>query len=125
MQATIEGALRRFDLNNRVVLRQRADLAAIVAADPFPKAAVLRSNKLVVCFLAAAPSPGGLAKLGQYRGPERFKLVGRELCVDYPNGVTGSKLTPGVLERRLDTPATFRNWNTVRKLLAMARELEV
>ena len=41
MQATIEGALRRFDLNNRVVLRQRADLAAIVAGeyDDMPESA--------------------------------------------------------------------------------------
>jgi len=124
VQAIIEGVLRGFDLANRVVMRKPDDLAAIVAANPFPKAATLRPSKLVVCFLAATPDAERLAKLLQYRGPERFKLVGRELCVDYPNGVTGSKLTPGVLERRLDTPATFRNWNTVQKLLAMARKCD-
>jgi uncharacterized protein (DUF1697 family) len=124
VQAIVEGALRRFDLTNRVVLRQPNELAALVAADPFPKAARLRPSKLVVCFLAATPSSAGLATLVRYSGPERFKLVGRELCVDYPDGVTGSKLPPGVVERRLNTPATFRNWNTVRKLLAMARKFD-
>jgi uncharacterized protein (DUF1697 family) len=123
-QTIVEGVLRGFGLNSRVVMRKPDDLAAIVAANPFPKAAALQPSKLVVCFLAATPDAESLAKLLQYRGPERFKLVGRELCVDYPNGVTGSKLTPGVLERRLGTPATFRNWNTVQKLLAMARKCD-
>ncbi len=119
VQAIVESVVRGFDLNSRVVLRRPDELAALVAANPFPGAAKLRPSKLVVCFLAATPSSEGMTKLVRHPGPERFKLVGRELCVDYPNGVTGSKLPPGVVERRLDTAATFRNWNTVRKLLAL------
>jgi uncharacterized protein (DUF1697 family) len=124
VQAIIEGVLRRFDLANPVVLRRPDDLAVVIAADPFPDAARIRPSRLCVCFMASPPSDDGLRNLAQYRGPERFKLVGQDLCIDYPEGVAGSKLSPAVVERRLGTPGTARNWNTVRKLLAMARELE-
>jgi uncharacterized protein (DUF1697 family) len=122
VQAIVESTLRGFDLTNRVVIRKPGDLAALVDANPFPEAAAIRPSELAVCFLAAAPSQDGLAKLAQHKGPERLKLVGdRDLCIDYAEGVTGSKLAPGVVERRLEMPLTARNWNTVRKLLAMAR----
>jgi uncharacterized protein (DUF1697 family) len=124
VQAIVEGILRRFDLANPVVLRKPDDLAIVVAADPFPEAARLRPSQLCVCFMASPPSDDGLAKLARHAGPERFRLVGRDLCIDYPEGIAGSRLSPAVVERRLGTAGTARNWNTVRKLLAMARELE-
>ncbi|SDR55408.1 Uncharacterized conserved protein, DUF1697 family [Rhizobiales bacterium GAS191] len=117
----VAGVLRGFDLANHVVLRKPEDLAALLAADPFPEAAAVRPSGLAVCFLDRAPSSDGLAKLERYQGPERFKLIGHDLCIDYVQGVTGSKLMPSVIERWLDTPATARNWNTVRKLVTMAR----
>jgi uncharacterized protein (DUF1697 family) len=124
VQAIVERVLRGFDLTNRVVLRLPDELAAIVAADPFPEAALARPSELTVCFLAAAPSGDALAKLGRHEGPERLRFIGRDLCIDYPSGVTGSKLAPAVVERRLDTAATMRNWNTVRHLLTMARTFD-
>jgi uncharacterized protein (DUF1697 family) len=123
VQAIVEGVLRRFDLANRVFLRKTEDLAQIVAAHPFPDAAAVRPSELVVCFLATPPGAAGLAALRDYQGPERFKPVGADLCIDYPAGVAGSKLLPSAIERRLDRAATARNWNTVRKLLVLAQAM--
>jgi uncharacterized protein (DUF1697 family) len=36
--------------------------------------------------------------------------------------VQGSKLTNTLIERRLGVKATARNWNTVNRLLALARQ---
>jgi hypothetical protein len=54
----------------------------------------------------------------------RQGVSGRELYVHYATGQGTSKVTNVVLERALGVPATARNWNTVGKLLALARELE-
>lgn len=121
VQAAVERALLRFGLTNRVVIRAPAALAAVLAENPFPEAAATRASDLCVCFLAEPVPAALLARLDGHAGPERIRLVGaRDLCVDYPAGVTGSKLTPGVIERRLSTPLTARNWNTVGKLSALA-----
>ena len=41
---------------------------------------------------------------------------GRQAYVVYPDGVGTSKLTIALLERKLGTAGTGRNWNTVLKL---------
>jgi uncharacterized protein (DUF1697 family) len=67
------------------------------------------------------PAPAGLADaLSAYRGPERLRLDGEHLYVDYAQGIARSKLTP-FLDKTLKVPATARNWNTTNQLLEMAR----
>lgn len=121
-QRAVATVVRRCGLSNEVVLRTPDELAAIIAANPFPTAATGRPANLTVCFMAAPPPDDALAALQRHRGPERIAVVGRDLCVDYPRGVTGSTLAPGVIERRLAVMMTARNWNTARALLALAQE---
>jgi uncharacterized protein (DUF1697 family) len=120
VQKDLETVLRGFDLGNEVFLRRPDELAAIVAADPFPEAVAARPSDVVICFLERKPGRAGLERLGEYRGPERLERVGRDLCIDYTAGVAGSKLLPSVVERRLEMRATARNWNTLRKLVQKA-----
>jgi len=113
----VASVLRGFDLTNQVVLRRPEDLATSSLPILFGSRRD-QASQLAVCFLDRAPSREGLAKLASYQGPERFRLIGADLCIDYVEGIIGSRLMPSVIERWLDTPATARNWNTVRKLLA-------
>jgi uncharacterized protein (DUF1697 family) len=39
----------------------------------------------------------------------------------YSTGVGTSKVTPGLVEKKLGTIATGRNWNTVQKLAVLAK----
>jgi uncharacterized protein (DUF1697 family) len=52
------------------------------------------------------------------------RLDGATLYIDYSGGSGKSKLTPALLERTLGVATTARNWNTVRKLLDMAKKAE-
>jgi uncharacterized protein (DUF1697 family) len=124
VRVTLKSILNGFGLDKPVMLRRPSELAALIAANPFPDAAASRPRDLVLCFLAGKPSREGLATLGHYRGPERFRLVGRDLYIDYAEGITGSRLMPSVVERRLGMQATARNWNTACKLLAKARAFQ-
>ncbi|MFH8406248.1 DUF1697 domain-containing protein [Streptomyces sp. NPDC018019] len=103
------------------VVRTRDELAAAVAANPFPQA-VAEPKTLHVTFLSDAPAdPSPLEALdsGAY-APDRLRLIGRELYLWCPDGMGRSKLADAVSRARLGVTATARNWNTVTKLLALA-----
>ena len=55
-----------------------------------------------------------------HKGPEIIRHEGRELYIVYPNGIGRSKLTGSLIEKKLGTRGTGRNWNTLGKLAALA-----
>jgi len=116
--ADIEAAIEEtFSLQVPVVVRSRAQLAAVVASSPFDRAA---PTAVHVAFLSGRPRTASVAALDPDRSPpDTFAVVGREVYLHYPNGSGRSKLTVDYLERVLGVRATARNWNTVTKLLAM------
>jgi uncharacterized protein (DUF1697 family) len=97
-----------------VLVRTAAEWAKIVAANPFRAEARNDPGRLVVMFLKDAPE-----RAFEWPGPERMQLAGRALYVVYPNGQGKTKLTGALIEKRLGTRGTARNWNTVTKLAAM------
>jgi uncharacterized protein (DUF1697 family) len=94
-----------------VILRTAAEMAAVLAANPFPEAATKHTYAI---FLDAAPPRDALAHaVGQQ--DERMALGTREIFVHYVNGSGRSKL-------RIPAAAkgTARNMNTVAKLAEIA-----
>jgi uncharacterized protein (DUF1697 family) len=47
---------------------------------------------------------------------------GKQLYIHYPAGIGRSKLTATLIERKLATRGTARNWNTVLKLLELCEK---
>jgi uncharacterized protein (DUF1697 family) len=97
-----------------VLVRTAAELAATVAANPFPGVA---GNRLLVFFLPDPPPKNVLAGVVSPDG-EELAIRGRELFVHYPNGMGRSKL-----KVPLWNVGTSRNLNTVAKLAAMTGAL--
>ncbi|RFU48402.1 DUF1697 domain-containing protein [Paraburkholderia sp. DHOC27] len=96
-----------------VLVRSGAELAAILAANPFASAA---GNQTVVIFLDAPPPSNVLAKVS---GQQSEEIVAgtRELYVHYPNGIGQSKLKIPAA-----STGTARNMNTVAKLAEWSSE---
>lgn len=119
LAAEIErGILHTFGLGVHVVLRTKTELARLADLNPFLDIEADHA-KVHVFFLAATPTPEGIAKLDPDRfPPDEFAVVGREIFVRYPDGAGRSRLTLDYFERRLGTHGTARNWNTVNELLA-------
>jgi uncharacterized protein (DUF1697 family) len=109
-----------------IMVRTTDEIADVMAQNPFEEAAKIEPNRLLVSFLAAPPGKDAAARLAAVKvDKEKLHLAGRELYVHYAEGGMGtSKVTNVVLERALGVPATARNWNTVGKLLALARALD-
>ncbi len=113
----------RFGLTrNHTLIRSPHSLAAVIAGNPFAAAATERPNRLMVNFLDGLPPAGVAEALRAYPGPEQLRLDGEHLYIDYVQGIARSKLT-AFLDKTLQVPATGRNWNTVNRLLEMARAL--
>ena len=118
---------RHFDLQVEVVLRTLAEVASIVDRGPVlsPRA---DKSKLLVMFLSAVPDAAAQAALRKWHKDKELKelleLRGPEIYLYYPEGVGRSKLTGAVIESKLDTAGTARNWNTLLKLVEVGRSLE-
>lgn len=97
----------------QVCVRTGPELAAVLAANPFPQAA---PNRTVAIFLDAAPPADTLDKISG-RKDEEVELGTREIYVHYGEGMAQSKL-----KIRAASEGTARNLNTIAKLVAMAAE---
>ena len=122
IKGRIDEVIAGHGLENAVFLRQPHELEALLSNIPFQQASIERPNHVLAVFLERPADEDGLAALDRLPGPERIAAVGREVFVDYAEGVGQSKVTPALLERRLKQPGTARNMNTVRKLLALVGE---
>jgi uncharacterized protein (DUF1697 family) len=96
-----------------VCLRTPGEMAAILAANPFPKAPL---NQTVAIFLDAPPPEDALKSLTGVNG-EKVELGKREIYVFYGAGMARSKLKIPAAKA-----GTARNMNTVAKLAGMAAQ---
>jgi uncharacterized protein (DUF1697 family) len=95
-----------------VLIRTGKELAAVLAANPFPSAA---PNRTVAIFLDAAPPADTLSHLsGQH--DEEVALGTREIYVQYGQGMAHSKLKIPAAKtgsaRNMNTVATLVEWAT-------------
>jgi uncharacterized protein (DUF1697 family) len=107
----------RFEFRSEILLRDHRELAAIARKPPFPSD---DPRALHVAFLAEAPSAAAIAKLDPQRSPgDAFVVRGKEIYLHLTNGAGKSKLSNAYFESKLGTVSTWRNWNTVQKLVEM------
>ena len=97
-----------------VLVRTAAEMAQVLAGNPFPEAP---SNRTVAIFLDGPPPADTLERISGV-DDEEVRLGQREIYVHYGENMGRSKLKiPAAKE------GTARNINTVAKLTAMAAEL--
>ena len=96
------------------MVRTAAELAQILAADPFPHAA---GNHLMIVFLDTPPPPDALTSARNQRD-EQIAPGTRELYLHYPSGQADTRLTLPAAAH-----GTARNRNTVAKLAQLTAAL--
>jgi uncharacterized protein (DUF1697 family) len=123
LESAIEaGCADRLGLQTTVMVRGAGDLAGIVSANPFPREAARDPGHLVAILLKAAPETAKVRYLSDaIVGRERVALLGNTLYAVYPDGIGRSKLTAALIDRKLATKGTARNWNTILKLAEACR----
>ena len=122
LEATLERAIldaTAFEVP--VLVRTAAELGDIVTHNPFPGT---EGTKLVVWFLRSQEEGKRIAPFDtEPYAPETLGVRGREAYMFVPNGQGRSRLLVDLAKIRPRVTFTARNWNTVERLLAMARPL--
>ena len=112
---------KRLGLKTELFVRTPEEWKAVIESNPFPDEAERDPGHLIVMFLKKAPDVQEVEALqAAIQGREVVRAVGRQAYIVYPDGMGTSKLTINVIEKKLGTRGTGRNWNTVLKLGALA-----
>ena len=118
-----EETARRLSLKTDYLVRSAAELRAVIDDNPFAGEAERDPGHLLVMFLKQPPAAAAVKALqAAIHGPEQIRAADSHIYVVYPDGIGRSELTGTVIESRLGTRGTARNWNTILKLAALARE---
>jgi len=114
-------AAKRLGLQADFFVRTAVEWKAIIARNPFPKEAERDPAHLAAVFLRKTPETSAVEALQAAKsGPEKVRAEGNQLYIIYPNGFARTRLTLALIEKKLATRGTARNWNTVLKLGATA-----
>ncbi|WP_088343659.1 MULTISPECIES: DUF1697 domain-containing protein [Rhodomicrobium] len=123
LEAELEKAVAaELGLKTDILLRSAAEWDGIVAANPFPDEAESDPSHLVVMPLKGTAPKSAVAELNAaIQGREIVKADGAQLYITYPDGIGRSKLTIGLIEKKIGCRGTGRNWNTILKIAEAAR----
>lgn len=114
-------AAKRLAVLTDFFVRTAEEWQDVITRNPFRKEAARDPSHLVVVFLKNAPGASAVKALrAAITGPEIVRVDGRQAYIYYPNGIGRSRLTNTLIETKLGTRGTGRNWNTVVRLAALA-----
>lgn len=112
----------QFGLDVAVVVRSRAELAAVARRNPLRKEAT-DPKRYQVTFLSAKLSAKVVRELEDTAADgERVVVSGREVYAWHPATIARSKLWNKLAGKSLGVDATSRNWSTVEALLELLGE---
>lgn len=111
---------KKFKYSIPITVRSAAQLAKVVAGNPFADAT--EADNLHVLFLAAKPAPAAVESLDPNRSPgDKYTVKGQEIYACFGNGMGNTKLTSAYFDSKLKTICTARNWRTTTKLLELMK----
>ena len=122
LEQDLEAAVaQQLGVTTAFFIRTAAEWEAIIKANPFRAEARSDPGHLLLLALKSAPTRAAATALQQaITGREVVRVVGRQAYAVYPDGIGRSRLSTALIESRLGTRATGRNWNTVLKLGALS-----
>jgi uncharacterized protein (DUF1697 family) len=104
-----------------VIVKSARELATIVSENPLATVAP-NPSRLLVAFVQSTKSLSDLAAIKTFTvPPERFALGRYAAYLLCPDGILGSEAWSALLGK-IGRAATTRNWATVLRLQALARE---
>jgi len=122
LEQTLErAAAKQLGIETDFFVRTAKEWQQIIDVNPFPREAREDPSHLLAVIVKhdlAAANVTALQKT--IVGREVVRAKGRCAYIVYPDGIGRSKVTAAMIEKKLGTRGTGRNWNTVLKLAALA-----
>jgi uncharacterized protein (DUF1697 family) len=112
---------REFGFDKDIYAITPAEWSDLIARNPFPEAVAV-PKFLHAAVLAAKPDQAKVEALQAFAGKgERIAVVGKVAYLHTPEGFGTSKLAVK-FDKGIGVPNTARNWNTVLKLMELAKK---
>ena len=116
------GIAERIGVRPRVVVLSRAELAQVIADNPFPDESDPKCLHAVISIDGFGPDEvsgvdHSLQQARQRGSRDEARVVGRTLYLRTPDGLARSQLGGQLVRPRAKT--TARNWSTILKLMAL------
>ena len=113
-----DGIEDRFGFRPPVLLINSADFQKAAEGYPFSTDDHKHSHLM---FLSKQPAKNVVDEIRKLEHEPDLLSVGRRVIYfHFPNGVSGTRIDLGKLERTLKVKCTMRNWRTVQQLIEMA-----
>lgn len=111
----------RFEVS--VLVKTCEELESVIRNNPWSDDPDKDEKKGYFTLLDAVPAPELVENLRQMdHGQEEWVLVGKDIYFfPPPQGYGRAKMSNNYFEQKLKVTATTRNWNTLNKLIEMAR----
>ncbi len=111
-----------------VVLRTAVELDQIILNCPFSKEELSaaesssETESLYVSMMTHTALQERIERLNMYKSEsDDYRIVGRDVYLLFGNSIRNSKLANNL--NKLEVPATVRNWNTINKLVTLAKAM--
>jgi len=113
---------KKFGFHTNIFIRNITELSIIVNESPVSLTPEKEAKLLHVVQLSEVPEKALVKNLLKHGGLEEKHLKDNILYVYYPQGAGRSKFTLPYIEKTLKIKGTARNWNTITKILDLAKE---
>ena len=122
---TIHRAIKeQYGFEVPVIVRTPKELITIKENSPYA-APGHDMSKVYIVFLKAPPSEEGKIRLsGVPVNNEEYVIHGREVYLYCPDGFGRARLNNNIVENKLRTVASTRNWKTLNKLIELINNSE-
>lgn len=119
LESVLERAINeQFQLSIPVVVRNGAQFGQLLDDSPHAEQAAVDPSRALLYLTKQAIASNAEEKIvSRAKAGEVVTAKDGALWIYFPNGIGTSKLTPAVIDRAVGSPATGRNWKTVRKIM--------
>jgi len=105
------------------IIRTDEEFRKIINNNPFVKDSNVEIDNLYVTFMLDIPDSSLVELLDEKKEEnEKLSVISREIYLYCPNGYGRTKLNNVMIERKLKTVATTRNWKTINNLFQMSKQ---
>lgn len=125
LERNIEGIIKsNFNIITNAIIKAKKELENINSSNPFANDKKIDKSKLHVTLLSKETDKKLIPSLDNLKGAdEMYSVIGTEVYLCCPNGYGKTKLNNINIEKKLNTIATTRNWNTIQNLLFIANSI--
>ncbi len=120
-QQIVELVKKEFGHIIKVLVLTKKQLKTVFESNPFLKNKAIDIKALYAILLKDNYIAEGIKLIEPYlTNNEELKLIDNCVYINYPIGAGKSKLTINIIEKKLKTIATSRNWRTITKLVELS-----